>query len=106
MTKQLSITISGPCASGKTTLAIAFRDFLRERGFTNVIVNDVDLELGTVHVTTHMQEVRMNAIKDRLHIIRTVQTQRPGWTVYDVHRRCIKCGVDSPDGPWCEGCYE
>ena len=39
---MLKITISGPCASGKTTPAQAFAQFLESKGFT-VDVSDTDL---------------------------------------------------------------
>ena len=42
-TPSLQITIKGAAACGKTTLALAIRDLLREHGVQTIIVVDDDL---------------------------------------------------------------
>jgi uridine kinase len=69
--EQLVIVIKGDCASGKTTLALALHDFLLSRGFTNVDVNDYDIDNDICYPA--LQESRMNAIKDRKVTINTIQ---------------------------------
>ena len=44
---ELSITITGQAATGKTTIAKIIEDALRDKGFT-IIQNDVDLTSGVI----------------------------------------------------------
>lgn len=48
MKPTLKVTVSGQCASGKTTLVIALAQFLKKHGF-DVDVDDIDINLGTHH---------------------------------------------------------
>jgi adenylylsulfate kinase-like enzyme len=73
-TKKLSITITGPAGSGKTTLAMAFADFLYERGFMNVVVSDSDINHGTA--APHVQSQRLETIVDRTINISTKHTRK------------------------------
>ena len=58
-----TILILGAPASGKTTLAIALRDFLRSRGFADVRVDDEDISLGSAY--EELQPERMRAVSAR-----------------------------------------
>jgi len=71
---KITITVSGVCGSGKTTLARAFELFLLERGFTNVTMNDVDRFIGCDH--TSLQDLRMKGIRDSEVEIITEQVPR------------------------------
>lgn len=42
---KVTITVSGPASSGKTTLASAIEDFLARHGFENVEINDINMEM-------------------------------------------------------------
>lgn len=71
----LTVTISGPCAAGKTTLALAFQAFLEERGFTGVSVTDADVAYRS-HAP-ELQPRRMESIaRDRRVFICTVQENK------------------------------
>lgn len=76
--KHLTVTISGPCASGKTTLALALFDFLQARGFKHVTLDDIDLgdspEQAASSLRKHQNE-RMEAHIERQISIETVQTR-------------------------------
>jgi len=49
--KELTITISGPAASGKSTMALLLEDFLNEQGFNA----EIDLEPEIEDYGTEMQ---------------------------------------------------
>lgn len=70
---MIKVTIAGPVASGKTTIAFALEDFLSQRGFTNVSIEDIDLEPGNGRTYEHNDKC-MEAVKDRPVAIVTVQT--------------------------------
>lgn len=77
MSKEvIRIIVEGKPASGKTTLALALKEFLESQKFENVTidVNDIDLEHGSHYPT--LQPFRMNAIKDRHIVIETRPTPR------------------------------
>lgn len=71
---MIEISITGNPGSGKTTLAIALRDFLAAQGFTNVQVCDYDITNGAEY--SHLQEQRMVALRDREVIIMTASPGR------------------------------
>ena len=71
---MVKVTITGPCGCGKTTLAREIEDFLRDRGFTNVTVDD-QFENDRV-VKRAERALNMAAICNREIVIETVQTQR------------------------------
>lgn len=73
--KQITITISGPCGSGKTTLAQALYEFLRYEGFSNVSVDDYDLTHTPSLWDREVQPARMEAVSPNRVDIVTVQTQ-------------------------------
>lgn len=78
---MLKVTISGPCASGKTTLAQAFEEFLIAKGFKNVVVDDVDRpgELTPAQTPEHNARCLEAMSKgQRVVEIVTVQTNRAG----------------------------
>jgi len=93
---MLTITVSGPSASGKTTLAIALRGFLRSHGFADVRVDDGDINLGSA--LEELQPERMRAISARTvsivtssqaYALRPVSIVREGDSVIlptDAHR--------------------
>lgn len=66
---MIEISITGKPGSGKTTLAIALRDFLAAQGFTNVNVCDYDITNCSEY--SHLQEQRMVALREREVIIMT-----------------------------------
>lgn len=79
---MLKVTISGPCASGKTTLAFALEEFLRGRGFNDVEVDDVDLEGGhRIHGRTNeFNDMCLTSLAEKGDkvVVETVQTNRAG----------------------------
>jgi len=70
MNKTITITISGECASGKTTLAQFIAHVLRDVGF-GVHVDDVDLNNNP---PGNFQE-RLKAVSTSLVDIKTIQTR-------------------------------
>lgn len=78
---QLKINIVGQAAAGKTTLAIALVQFLKQNGFSNVSVSDFDTD-NEVFMQEHpaevheLQQCRFEAIKDRKIIITTISVRR------------------------------
>lgn len=75
---MLKVTISGPPASGKTTLAGALNDFLMLRGFKNVVVQDDDIDVNRGSRPTEFNDMCMEAMakKEQVVIITTVNTRR------------------------------
>lgn len=71
---KLFVNISGSPGSGKTTLALALQQFLKEKGFADVIVGDIDVDMGCSY--PELQPARFEAITDRTVIISTFQTPR------------------------------
>lgn len=69
-----TIIISGPCGSGKTTLALFIKDILEARGFTNITVDDEDVNRATEY--RHLQDRRLEAIQDNPIVIDTHQLPR------------------------------
>lgn len=59
---MINIKILGACGSGKTTIAIAIEQFLRDNNFTDVSVNDTDIDCGTDY--RYLQPLRLNAISN------------------------------------------
>lgn len=58
----MRVMIYGRPGDGKTTLAIAFQEFLKERGFADVTVHDADAP----HIERGLnQSRRMSSIADR-----------------------------------------
>lgn len=73
---MIKITIAGPVASGKTTLALAFATFLHEQGFFDVDVDDTGIGVGSSY--EHLQDDRLRAIHDQSIVIETIQVQSRG----------------------------
>lgn len=74
MKKELTVVIRGEVASGKTTLALAFKEFLLSKEFTGVDVCDADVnENPNAPYLAGLQGNRMEAIKDTQVSIVTVQ---------------------------------
>jgi broad-specificity NMP kinase len=69
--ETIRIVISGGPGCGKTTMAVALRDFLTTNGFTDVHMHDFDVDNDVVSVP--LQETRFGVIKDRSVVIDTVQ---------------------------------
>jgi broad-specificity NMP kinase len=80
---KLKITIAGPCAAGKTTIALLIERVLRFNGL-NPTVQDADLgddieSRQEMHGDVHLQKRKLAALvekKTRIDI-ECVQTQRP-----------------------------
>lgn len=72
---MVKITISGSERTGKTSLAFALEDFLKQRGFNHVIVDDVDLGSPAdqrVHGRTYeFNDKCLEAISNTVVIIQT-----------------------------------
>lgn len=68
------VVVHGACGSGKTTLALAFKEFLKSKGFADVAVSDVDVAYGCHY--PELQDRRLDAIKDRKVIIETRQERK------------------------------
>jgi uridine kinase len=76
---KLLITIAGPCASGKTTIALLIERVLRFNGLTTM-VNDIDLpdDREEHHKDVNLQKRRLKGLADdgaEIEIV-CVQTQR------------------------------
>lgn len=73
---MIRIIVEGQPASGKTTiaLALAIHDFLKEKGFTNASIDDIDVQYQSE--SRHFQSRRLEAIKDREVVVQTKQLPR------------------------------
>lgn len=71
---MIRIIVEGQPASGKTTIALAIHDFLKEKGFTNVSIDDIDVQYQSE--SRHFQSRRLEAIKDREVVVQTKQLPR------------------------------
>jgi uridine kinase len=60
---MIRIEIRGATASGKTTLALAIQQLLRENNFTHIEQTDYDVCAGMGY--DHLQDKRLDAIKDQ-----------------------------------------
>lgn len=67
-----TITVSGKCGSGKTSIASYIKQALEGRGFTNISIHDPDVIFETDY--PHLQEKRLSAILDSPIIIETINT--------------------------------
>ena len=74
--EMIRIIVEGRPGSGKTTLALALKEFLESKKFEDVVIgiDDIDLQYGTHY--PHLQPMRMEAIKDRHIVIETRPTPR------------------------------
>jgi hypothetical protein len=79
MTRELRITISGPLRSGRTTVGIAIRDFLREWGLDAELIDSDAPEVLTLKQEA-MQDKRMHALFATKVSIDTQQTMREAKT--------------------------
>lgn len=78
MSKNLTITISGAPAAGKTTLASELAALLSDLGF-RVTVEDFDLQNGNARSgELHQQALDAMVADGREIVVRTVQTARGG----------------------------
>lgn len=73
---DVTVTITGKIGSGKTTVALALTQLLRDKGFTNVKLSDEFRDDVNEPYYTELQEGRLNAIRDRSIRIRTHQLSR------------------------------
>jgi hypothetical protein len=71
---KVTITISGPTNSGKTTLASAIEDFLSRRGFMDTEINDVNMQM---HRSVHLDETIMAQVAPNTKlVINVVQSSK------------------------------
>lgn len=80
----MRITIEGIAGEGKTTMAILLSEFLKQKGFTNVDIDDFDV-IHESHAPD-LQEHRVEAIKDRKILIKTLQLKRTWKEVIEPRR--------------------
>lgn len=69
------IEIHGKAGEGKTTLALALRDFLKSKGFDNVSVTDPDCVYEGQSDRRELQELRLEALAKKGTIIHVCTRQ-------------------------------
>lgn len=75
MDKKLTVTISGPVASGKTSFTLALMELCEKHGIAYNI-NDADLDPASVFNLLELQDMRMDALGSKVTVeIYTVQTR-------------------------------
>lgn len=72
---MIRITITGSERQGKTTLAFALEEFLKNRGFTSVFVDDPDLGPACGR-TDEFNKHCLESIQNNLTIIQTRRLKR------------------------------
>ncbi len=72
---MIRIQIAGGTKQGKTTLAFAIEEFLKNRGFTHVFVDDPDLG-PTCGRTDEFNKKCLESIANNVTIIQTRQLKR------------------------------
>jgi len=71
MSKRIVVMVSGPRRCGKTSLALAFKAFLEEKGFTRVSVSDADVAVTGIPAIEPTLGRRMESIKETHVVIDT-----------------------------------
>lgn len=98
---MIKITISGPCHSGKTSLAFALNEFLREKGFSDVTVTDTDLDQFGLRRSRAHNDRCIEALTERQApiVIETVQTRENAVSahVWSGPGSCEECGDEGAE---------